>query len=346
MNKQKTIAFLTLLTLFLAQIPLGAASAMPLEPEQASMAEIEPLVLDEIAANGQTEFFVWMREKADLSPAYQLQTKEEKGWFVFNALTTVAERTQADLRAYLDRQRVEYQPFYIANKILVYGGDEALLLNIAARPDVERITANHQFQLDEPVQTNPAPQEVTAVEPNISFINADDVWALGITGEGMVVAGNDTGLDETHSTIFRHYRGCLDPPACTVVDHNYNWWDATDTYPNDPGDGHGHGTHTTGTMVGDDGGTNQIGVAPGAQTVHCKNMTNSGSGSDATFTECFQWDLAPWDLSGSDPDPDLAPDAINNSWGYSGGGQNQFRDEIQALHAAGILVEVSAGNEG
>jgi hypothetical protein len=99
-------------------------------------------------------------------------------------------------------------------------------------------------------------------------------------------------------------------------------------------------------MVGDDGNGNQIGVAPEAKTIHCKNMTDSGSGSDATFTECFQFDLAPWDLNGDNPDPQKAPDAVNNSWGYWGGNDPQFEDIISTLQAAGILVEVSAGNEG
>jgi len=323
----------------------GPPAASASSPDQA-LAKVEPLVLEEMAARGQTDFFVWMVEKADLSPAYQLKTKQEKGRFVFNALVETAERTQKGLRRYLDAQGVSYEPFYIANKILVRGGNQALLLAVAARPDVERITANHQYQLEEPIVSPNPPTRVTAVEPNLSFIFADQVWAMGVTGGGTVLAGNDTGLDETHPAIARHYRGCLNPPSCTSWDHNYNWWDATNTYPTNPYDGHGHGTHTTGTMVGDDGGANQIGVAPGAQTIHCKNMTNTGSGNDATFTTCFQWDLAPWDLNHQNPQPDLAPDAINNSWGYWGGGQNQFRDEILALHAAGILVEVSAGNEG
>ncbi len=95
------------------------------------------------------------------------------------------------------------------------------------------------------------------IEPNISFINAGDVWGLGVDGSGTVMAGNDTGLDETHPpAIAPHYRGCLDPPACTTWDHNYNWWDAWGDFPNDPYDDYGHGTHTTGTMVGDDGGEN------------------------------------------------------------------------------------------
>ena len=237
---------------------------------------------------------------------------------------------------------MSYQSFYISNKILVRAGDQNLLFSIAARPDVARLTANHKYQLDRPKISPRIVEGVEAVESNIAFVNADKVWGLGITGEGIVLAGNDTGLDWQHPAIINHYRGWDGDTA----DHNYNWWDATDTYPDEPQDGFGHGTHTTGTMVGDDGEENQIGMAPGAQTIHCKNMDDYGGGWDDTFIECFQWDLAPWDLSGANPDPTKAPDAINNSWGYWGGGYPVFEDEIAALQAAGILVEVSAGNEG
>ncbi|HQK14685.1 MAG TPA: S8 family serine peptidase, partial [Anaerolineae bacterium] len=360
-RKAAVLNVLVVVALVMGFIPLPALAASSSTPMVASSStledtvnvmqpnnpidKIEPLVLEQITADGRTDFFVWMKEKADLSPAYKLKTKQERGRFVYMALRAVAERTQKEVRAYLDRQGVQYQPFYIANKILVRSSTQTLLMNLAARADVAKITANHKYQLPEPFM-NPAPTHLLAVEPNLSFINADDVWGMGFTGQGTVMAGNDTGLDETHPTIAPHYRGCLNPPACTSWDHNYNWWDATGTYPIDPGDGHGHGTHTTGTMVGDDYAGNQIGVAPGAQTIHCKNMTDGGSGDDGTFTTCFQWDLAPWDLSGNNPRPDLAPDAINNSWGYWGGGAPQFEDEIIALQVAGIAVEVSAGNEG
>ncbi|MCI0393485.1 MAG: S8 family serine peptidase [Chloroflexi bacterium] len=330
-------------TLALALLALGGLfrstlAAGLVDPQE----KIEPLVREQLAANGTTDFFVWMKEKANLTPAGALDSKEEKGAFVFNALRQTADSSQQGVRAYLDQAGVQYQPFYIANKLYVARGDEALVLKLAARSDVARITANHQFQLDEPfVDPNPA-ESPEAVGSNISFVNADDVWLMGYNGTGTVLAGNDTGLDWDHPAIINHYRGWNGSSA----DHNYNWWDATDTYPTIPNDGHGHGTHTTGTMVGDDGGTNQIGMAPGAKTVHCKNMTNGGSGSDATFTECFQWDLAPWNLSGGSPDPTKAPHAITNSWGYFGGNVPAFEDEIAALRAAGIVVEVSAGNEG
>jgi serine protease AprX len=304
--------------------------------------KVEGLVLEELEAAGQTDFFVWMVEKANLGQAARLMARTQKAQFVFETLRNTAARTQMSLRADLTRQGVSYQTFYIANKILVRGGDVALVNALAARSDVARITANHTYQLDAPA-VSPNPQiGILAVASNLTFINADDVWDAGYTGAGIVLAGSDTGLDWDHPAIKPHYRGWDD----TTVDHNYNWWDATATYPTAPDDGHGHGTHTTGTMVGDDGGANQIGVAPGAQTMHCKALDDSGNGTDAHLTECLEWYLSPWDLNRDNPDPAKAPDAVNLSLGIMGGNALQFENEITALQAAGILVEASAGNEG
>jgi PKD repeat protein len=325
-----------------AQPSLGTVQKAPV----LSAEKVEDLVFTEIEANGQTDFFVWMTTKADLSKAAELTTKEAKGQYVFDTVRATAEQTQKSLRGYLDAQGVIYRPFYIVNAIFVTGGNTDLVLELTSRPDVAKITANHKFQLQEPFNRVPAgPASPDTIEPNLTFINVDDVWAMGVTGEGTVMAGNDTGLVATHPAIAAHYRGCIDPPACTTWDHNYNWWDAFDEGNTEPWDDYGHGTHTTGTMVGDDGADNQIGVAPGAQTVHCKNMLGGG-GDDAHFLECFEWDLAPWDLTGANANPDMAPDAVNNSWGYWGGGTDVFRDAINALQAAGVAVEVSAGNEG
>jgi subtilisin family serine protease len=319
-----------------------AKSTDSVVPQIEPTAKFEALVLEELY-EGNTDFFVTMTEQADLSHADQLKTKIEKGQYVFETLVATANQIQADLRAFLDKQGYKYESFYIVNAILVKAGSLELATAIAGRSDVAQISANHQYQLDEPMIDPKAENNPTGVESNITFVNADDVWAMGYTGQGTVVAGNDTGLYYQHPALVNQYRG---NNGDGTFDHNYNWWDATGTYPNVPNDGHGHGTHTTGTMVGDDGGTNQIGMAPGALTVHCKNMTDGGSGNDTTFLTCFQWDLAPWDLSHNNANPALAPDAINNSWGYWGGGQAQFRTAINALQSAGIIVEVSAGNEG
>ena len=123
------------------------------------------------------------------------------------------------------------RPFYIANKIFVRSGGEALAFELAARPDVAQITANHKYQLQEPFKNTDVPESPAAIEPNITFINAHDVWAMGITGQGTVMAGNDTGLDWDHPALINQYRGW----DGTTADHNYNWWDATGTYPTVPG---------------------------------------------------------------------------------------------------------------
>jgi len=308
--------------------------------------KVEPLLLQQLEGEGRADFFIRMVERADLAPASSLASKEAKGRFVLTALQQTAAESQRELRELLDRRGVAYKPFYISNTVLVRGGDRALLDQLAARPDVARISANHEVRVVDVTGGSQGGGETRAVEPNIAFVGAPAVWGMGFTGQGTVVAVDDTGLDEDHPAIRSQYRGCLNPPSCTSEDHNYNWWDASDTYPNDPWDGHGHGTFCTGIAIGDDGGANQIGMAPGAKTIHCKNMTDGGSGDDGTFMECFQWDLAPWDLNGANPDPAAAPDVVNISWGYWGGGYDVFRDIIDALQASGIVVVVAAGNEG
>jgi len=104
-----------------------------------------------------------------------------------------------------------------------------------------------------------------------------------------------------------------------------------------------------GIMVGDDGGANQIGMAPGARWIGCRNM-NQGVGTPATYIECYQWFMAPTRIDGSDPNPAMAPDVINNSWGctVSEGctDPNVLLTVVNNVRAAGIVTVQSAGNSG
>mgnify|MGYP002682098710 CR=1 FL=1 len=119
--------------------------------------------------------------------------------------------------------------------------------------------------------------------------------------------------------------------------HDYNWYNGG--MAGAPTDYNGHGTHTMGTIIGDDGGENQIGVAPGAQWIACPGV---GSPYVGPF-ECFEFFLAPTRLDGTEPRPDLAPHVISNSW--SGAGTN-YQAAIQVVYAAGIFFSKSAGNTG
>ena len=111
-----------------------------------------------------------------------------------------------------------------------------------------------------------------------------------------------------------------------------------------------HGSHTTGTAIGDDGGSNQIGMAPGAKWIACRNMS-VGVGTPARYIECMEFFLAPYPVGGTpdEGDPTLAPDVTINSWGCpasEGCAVNTLQAAVEAQAAAGIMMVVAAGNSG
>ncbi len=331
----------------MAQARTSTRSPAALAAPQDPLAKIEAQVLNELTSKGQTDYFVTLKEQADLSAAAQVKTKLQKGEYVYNTLVAIADRTQKDLRASLDAQGVSYTPYYIANTILVHGGSRDLLMAVASRPEVASVTANHAYQAEQPKLQkpleSPAPQAPAGVEPNISALRADQVWALGVTGQNVVLADNNNGLDWDHPAIKNHYRGWNGVTA----DHNYNWWDATGDFPREPGTVDDLGTESAGVMVGDDGAGNQIGMAPGARVIQCRNGQNEVASLDSWVIECLEWDLAPWDLNGQNPRPDLAPDTVNvfrQLW--ADGGNTIFRTAIDNLIAAGILVLSGIGDFG
>ncbi|MBN2148943.1 MAG: S8 family serine peptidase [Anaerolineales bacterium] len=335
------LALLTLLASPFAPAPVAAA------PDW--QAKVDPQVL-ETAAQGEVEFLIFLTAQADLSGATELITKEEKGAFVYASLVETALRTQAPLLAALQRMDVPHESLWVANMIWARG-DQATIQSIAQRADVAHLYANPHIQLDAPVFSSRTVESSLGVEWNIARVRAPEVWAAGYTGQGVVIGGADTGYDWDHPAIKDQYRGW----DGAVASHDYNWHDATGLSPTQPVDPYWHGTHTMGTMVGDDGGSNQIGMAPGARWIGCRNMNNSGYGTPATYSECYQWFIAPWPIGGdpfTDGDPAMAPDVINNSWacltseGCSADDPEILLEVVQNVRAAGILTVHSAGNSG
>jgi serine protease AprX len=328
-------------------------------------AKVHPDVLTAVAA-GDSEFLIYVTPVADLSGAASLSTKEAKGQYVYQKLTAAAEAAQPPVRQTLSQLGAQFQAFWVSNVIWAKG-NQAVVQAVAVLPQVAYIAPSPVGglklppQLPAPAPTSPDAVEV--VEGSLTSVNADDVWAMGYRGQGAVVAGCDTGVRWTHNALKNHYRGWNG----TSADHNYNWKDGIHN-PNTgcPGDspepcdddaalGGGHGSHTMGTMVGDDGGANQIGMAPEAKWMACRNM-NNGVGVPVTgYLECMQFMLAPTKLDGTAPDPSKAPHVINNSWGCVEPGcvpepnpptPGFLRATLQASRAAGIVYVVSAGNEG
>jgi serine protease AprX len=344
--------FLTLL-LVLAVATGGLAGALVTRRAVAAQWQdkVDPWVLETATEQGETDFLVFLVDQADLSATESMHTKLEKGTYVYETLTTLAENTQKPILNQLDALGVEYQSFWVANMIRVRG-DMSVVQAMAQRPDVANIYGNPTVHLDDlPEENQQTFLNPEAIEWNILMVNADDVWNAGVTGEGAVIGGHDTGYDWDHPALINQYRGWNGATA----DHNYNWHDAIHSGGGscganspEPCDDFGHGTHTMGTMVGDDGASNQIGMAPGAKWIGCRNM-DVGNGTPATYSECYQWFIAPTDLNGNNPDPSKAPHVINNSWGCpasEGCSPNSLLTIVQNVVAAGILTAHSAGNDG
>jgi serine protease AprX len=325
------------------------ASAVPAAEVRS---KVDSWVLDR-AARGDAEFLVMLRAQADLSGARRLVGKTARSAFVLDSLRSTAYATQRPLLDLLEARGVAHRAFWVANMIWVRGG-ASLVDELAAREEVLHIYANPSVRLANPIarKAAEAPQSPDTIEWGVADVRAPQVWALGYTGQGIVVGGQDTGYQWDHPALKNKYRGWNGSSA----NHNYNWHDSIHSgggvcgpdspFPCDDTD---HGTHTMGTMVGDDGGSNQIGVAPGAKWIGCRNM-NQGAGTPASYSECFEWFIAPTDLSGQNPDPTKSPNVINNSWGCppSEGCTDPtvLQTVVENTRAAGIEVVVSAGNDG
>jgi subtilisin family serine protease len=331
-----------------AGLALAAAAAPLVEP---GPARLDPSLAARFraAADGRAAFLAVLAEQADLAAADRLLSKEDKGRFVVAALRETAARSQRPL---LDEWRaagIEARSFWVVNAAWARG-DAVAAARTAARPDVRALLADDVAVRPLPLTEKPPPVRPLGIEWGITAIRAPEVWSLGYTGQGVVIAGQDTGYAWNHPALKTAYRGW----DGTNADHNYNWHDAIHAEGTNgsasaaPWDDHGHGTHTMGTMIGRDG-ANQIGAAPGARWIGCRNMAY-GDGTYARYLECFEWLLAPTDLDGLHPDPARAPDVMNNSWVFTAGegctNADMLRPAVEACRAAGIVVVASAGNEG
>ncbi|MEU6072822.1 S8 family serine peptidase [Micromonospora sp. NPDC047074] len=332
--------------------PTSAAAAAPSDaskPARSAADKIQPELTRALQADDRTDLWIRFTDRADLSQARSIEDWAARGEAVAKALRKTAAISQTNVRHLLDTQGVTYETFWASNAIYVHDGSSKLAQQLASRADVEGLYEPVEYQL-----VGPAPKPTTeenkraaaerlanTVEWGIANINADDVWdQYGTKGAGIVVANLDTGVQFDHPALVGSYRGNL---GDGTFDHNYNWFDADGRCDDAPCDRSTHGTHTMGTMVGDDGAANQIGVAPEATWI----AANGCCPSDAALVSSGQWLLQPTDLNGQNPDSSKRPHIINNSWGSRTPSNDPFMEDVMlAWDAAGILGIWSNGNSG
>jgi len=338
--------FLSMNLWFLGDSRQNVDAASP-RRESPSEIEVEPELEAQfrLAAGGDEGigYLIYFRERPDLSPAYGMDW-ESRGRFVATALQEAAASAQEGVRAYLDSRGVDYQSFWIDNVIVVNRSSQSTFEGLLRFPEIAALRARRHPALHDPVTAAAASadSEPLAVGANIAQVGADLVWAMGYTGTGITVANIDTGVRYTHKALVNGYRGNL---GGGVFVHDHNWWDpALGGSDQTPNDWNNHGSHTMGTILGDDGANNQIGMAPGATWIACQAFESG----DAELLECGQFLTAPWDLDGNNPDPDLRPHVINNSWGDSAPCPASldpwYQGVVDSWQAAGIYPVFSNGN--
>ncbi|MBZ0271616.1 S8 family serine peptidase [bacterium] len=229
--------------------------------------------------------------------------------------------------------------FWIANAVAL-AATPAVIDAIAARKDVLTVYHDQPIELIEPIEGagGLTADAAAGIAPGIVNSRAPELWALGIDGTGTLACDQDTGADGAHPAFADRWRG-LDGGVTPAE----AWFDpvGSETFPTDSGS---HGTHTLGTILGDDGAGSQVGMAPGAKWIGAKTIDVPGGNIYSDAVAAFQWMADP---DGNPATTDDVPDVVNNSWGIPNPQcKNDFYDSMDAAEAAGVVIVFAAGNEG
>ena len=339
-----------------------ASNVIPADTSSAKGEVIDAKLLKKFDEDEFVRFIVILRDQADTekialsakqsSVKKSISQEEKKANVqkaVVQALQDKSKLTQKGINLLLKEEKAsgkikEFHNFFIINSIAVTGTKETVT-KLAEMPEVKSILLDEKQTL-EPIKKEEQSATLQAaesnqVEWNIEHVGAPEVWARGITGEGTVVANIDSGVAVNHPALKTKYRG-YDPNNPNKLTNTFNWFDAIYKIGS-PVDSDGHGTHTMGTMVGQESdGQNQIGVAPGAKWIAARAFANNES-YDSYIIQAAEWVLAPTDEKGV-PHPEMAPDVVNNSWGGRPINNDWFRPLVQAWRSVGIFPVFSVGN--
>jgi beta propeller repeat protein len=180
----------------------------------------------------------------------------------------------------------------------------------------------------------------------VKKIRADLAWSQA-TGQGVVVAVIDTGLDYNHEDIRnrvwvnpgedRNHNGVVDASDFNGRDDDHNGyvddlrgWDFHNL-DNNPADDHFHGTHVSGTIAAEgNNGLGIVGVAHQARIMPIKFLDDQGFGTSADGAASILYAA------------ENGADVVNMSWG---GPANQVTaDAVADAYALGAVLVAAAGN--
>lgn len=189
-------------------------------------------------------------------------------------------------------------------------------------------------------QQNPFPEVLDSIANpwGIDRVKAPEVWTQGYTGQGVVVAVIDTGVDYNHSDLASNIWNNPGEIANNNIDDDGNGhiddvrgWDFI-WNDNDPMDFNGHGTHIAGTIAAANNGFGVTGIAPNAKIMPIRVLDFWGFSSESSISSGIRYAA------------DNGADVINLSLG----GRYYSADQDAAIQYAidrGVVVVMASGNE-
>ncbi|MBD1810182.1 S8 family serine peptidase [Microcoleus vaginatus DQ-U2] len=176
----------------------------------------------------------------------------------------------------------------------------------------------------------------------VDAINAPDVWEQNITGNGIVVAVIDTGVDYNHPDLDSNIWQNADEIAENGIDDDRNGfiddirgWDFVynDNYPIDL-DIYGHGTHIAGLIAAERNDFGITGVAYNAKIMPVRVIDS--------FRDAYTDNVA----AGIRYAADNGANVINLSLGNEFYPSQDENDAIEYANNKGSVVVIAAGNSG
>lgn len=179
------------------------------------------------------------------------------------------------------------------------------------------------------------------------LIKAPEVWAKGLTGDGIVVAVIDSGVDYNHPDLLGNIWSNPGETGVDAIGRNkasngvdddgngfvddFRGWDFVNNN-NDPMDDNSHGTHISGLVAAKRDGVGITGTAPTAKIMPLKILNRTGVGKIRDEINAINYAVA------------NGARVINVSLG----GQQLNNEELNAIRAAeakGAIVISAAGND-
>ncbi|HEX7343343.1 MAG TPA: S8 family serine peptidase, partial [bacterium] len=248
------------------------------------------------------------------------------------------------------------RPLWISNVIAAQIEAREIPDLIARHPEIARVNWDppRPFSEAADIGSGPfVPGELDQTSWGLLDIQAPQVWNLGYFGQGVLIGNIDSGVDYNHPDLSNHIwvnpgedlngNGLVDTTDWNGIDDDGNgyvddlrgWAFDTQTPNVMDADPYGHGTCTSGIVLGDGTNGNVTGVAPQAKLMMLKVWSAGESG----YWEAQQYAI------------DMGADVITSSMSYKWY-QNPkpdyatMRQNTDAELAAGLIHANSIGNQG